>query len=120
MTQDKIKNIKLKDLGYSNFFENNFQSSEDKSLIPARVIAEHKETYILRNETSEFTAKITGKLMFSASSREEYPSVGDWVLISISDKDSATIHTILPRKTVLKRKSAGKSDIQIIASCLRN
>ncbi len=111
-----IKKIRLEDLGYSKFFKDNQKSTIDNNLIPALIIAEHKELYILRNETSEFSAKITGKMMFTASSREDYPAVGDWVLIIILDNKQAIIREILPRKTVLMRKSAGKSDTQIIAS----
>ena len=111
-----IKKIKLKDIGYSDFFEYNRKSTADNNLTPARIIAEHKELYILRNESSEFSAKITGKLMFTASSREDYPAVGDWVLIIVLDKKQAIIREILPRKTVLIRKAVGKSDSQIIAS----
>lgn len=113
---NNINKIKLEDLGYNNFFNNSLKSATDKNLVPARIIAEHKKLYILRNEVSEFSEKITGKMMFRASSREDYPAVGDWVLVTILDKEQAIIHEILPRKTVLKRKSAGKSDIQIIAS----
>ncbi len=112
-----INKITLEDLGYDSYFENTREAKTDNNFIPVRVIAEHKETYILRNEESEFSAKITGKMMYTAALREDYPAVGDWVLVSILDKDQAIIHEILPRKTVLKRKSAGdKSDIQIIAS----
>ena len=111
-----IKKIRLEDLGYSKFFKDNQRSTIDNNLIPALIIAEHKELYVLRNETSEFSAKITGKMMFTASSREDYPAVGDWVLIVILDKKHAIIREILPRKTVLMRKAAGKSDTQIIAS----
>ena len=100
---------RLEDLGYSDFFKNNQASVMDSSLAPARIIAEHRELYILRNETSELSAKITGKMMFTASSKEDYPAVGDWVLIRILNKKQALIHEILPRKTVLKRKSAGKN-----------
>ena len=107
---------RLEDLGYSDFFKNNQTSVMDSSLIPARIIAEHRELYVLRNEISELSAKITGKMMFTASSKEDYPAVGDWVLIRILNKKQAQIHKILPRKTVLKRKSAGKMDVQIIAS----
>ena len=89
---------------------------KDRSLIRARIIAEHKEAYVLKSGSAEWTAKITGKMRFAASSREDYPAVGDWVLITPLDKDQAVIHEILPRKTVLKRKSAGKTDVQIIAS----
>jgi ribosome biogenesis GTPase len=108
--------IKLDDLGYCDFFEDGRKANPNENFIPARIVAEHKEAYILRNATSEFSAKVTGKMMFTSSSREDYPAVGDWVLISKPEKDNTVIHEILPRKTVLKRKSVSKSDVQIIAS----
>lgn len=111
-----IKKLKLKDIGYSDFFEDNRKSTVDNTLTPARIISEHRELYVLRNETSELSAKITGKMMFTALSREDYPAVGDWVLITILDKKQAIIREILPRKTVLIRKSASRSATQIIAS----
>jgi ribosome biogenesis GTPase len=115
MKQD-IRKIKLKDIGYSDFFVNHYKQTTDKTLTPARIVAEHKELYILRNETAELSAKVTGKMMFTSSSRENYPAVGDWVLITILDKEQAIIHKILPRKTVLTRKSVSNSDKQLIAS----
>ena len=63
-----MEKIKLKNLGYSDYFENSYSSIDHQDLLPARIIAEHKGLYILRNETHEFSAKITGKMMFSASS----------------------------------------------------
>lgn len=111
---NNIDKITLEDLGYNEFF--NHRCSSDKDLVPARVIAEHKETYILRKENSEFSAKITGKMMHEATHREDYPAVGDWVLVSNLDEEQAIINKILPRKTILKRKVSGKSDMQIIAS----
>ena len=112
----KVNKIDLENIGYSAFFDNHYKSTNDKNLTPARIIAEHKEMYVLRNETSELSAKITGKMMFTALSRKDYPAVGDWVLITVLDENQAIIHEILPRRTVLKRKSADNSDIQIIAS----
>jgi ribosome biogenesis GTPase len=87
----------------------------------ARVIAEHRGSYIVKNASGEYLAKITGKQMFMASKREDYPAVGDWVLIEkLSDKD-AVIRKILPRKTILKKKYSNreenqKEEIQIIAT----
>jgi ribosome biogenesis GTPase / thiamine phosphate phosphatase len=111
-----MNKITLKDLGYSNYFENNPSSISQKDIMLARIISEHKGLYILRNEVHEFSAKITGKMMFTASSREDYPAVGDWVLTKKSDKNSYVIKEILPRKSILQRKSAGNFDSQIIAS----
>ncbi|MFH2137376.1 MAG: ribosome small subunit-dependent GTPase A [Candidatus Omnitrophota bacterium] len=111
-----IRKINLADIGYGEFFDNNRKNKENKTLTPARIIAEHKELYILRNETAELSARITGKMIFTASSREDYPAVGDWVLITVLDEEQALIHEILPRKTVLIRKSVSNSDKQLIAS----
>lgn len=113
---ENMKTIRLEDLGYGDFFENSRKANPDENFAPARIVAEHKEVYVLRNEISESFAKVTGKMMFTASSREDFPAVGDWVLIAMPEKDSAVIHEILPRKSVLKRKSITKSDAQIIAS----
>jgi ribosome biogenesis GTPase / thiamine phosphate phosphatase len=108
--------IDLEDIGYSDYFDNYCKNAENKNLAPARVIAEHKGSYILRNETSELSARIIGKMIFTASSREDYPAVGDWVLITVLDKEQAVIHEILPRKTVLARKAVNNSEAQLIAA----
>ncbi|MCK4905410.1 hypothetical protein KAS42_04120 [bacterium] len=47
----------------------------------ARVIAEHKESYIVKNTTNEYLAKIIGRQMFTALSKADYLAVGDWVSI---------------------------------------
>ena len=83
----------------------------------ARVIAEYKGAYKVKNENGEFLAKVTGKQMFDASSREDYPAVGDWVLIDELPEEQAVIREILPRHTIIKRKSVKeKMATQIIAT----
>lgn len=105
--------LKLEDLGYGDFFE----SRRGTDGFPvARIIAEHKEAYRVKNTEGEYLAKITGKQMFNALSREDYPAVGDWAAISDVGDERAVIHRVLPRKTILKRKCSGKNEIQIIAT----
>jgi len=82
----------------------------------ARVISEHKGAYNVINENGVFFAKVTGKHMFNASSREDYPAVGDWVIIDELPESQAVIREILPRKTIIKRKYNGKNDSQVIAT----
>ncbi|MDD5639353.1 MAG: ribosome small subunit-dependent GTPase A [Candidatus Pacebacteria bacterium] len=82
----------------------------------ARVIAEYKETYRVKDTNGEYPAKITGKQIFNAVKRKDYPAVGDWVVITIPDKEMAIIHEILPRKTILNKKYSNKQDVQIIAT----
>jgi ribosome biogenesis GTPase / thiamine phosphate phosphatase len=82
----------------------------------ARVIAEYKEAYRVKTTDGEYLAKITGKQIFDALKREDYPAVGDWVVISELDGEKAVIREILPRKSVLKKKYSNKRGIQIIAT----
>lgn len=105
--------LQLDDLGYDGFFES---SRGADGLAVARVIVEHKGAYRVKNAEGEYLARITGKQMFAASSREDYPAVGDWAEITDLGEEQAVIHRVLPRKTVLKRKSSGKNEIQIIAA----
>jgi len=92
----------------------------------ARVIAEYKGAYKVKKNSpaggGEFLARVTGKQMFDASSREDYPAVGDWVVIDELPEEQAVIREILPRKTVIKKthkdrsRIGGKNEMQIIAA----
>ena len=84
----------------------------------ARVTAVDRGQYIVRSEHGEVPAKATGKFMYSTESTIDMPCVGDWVCVDYQDsEDFASIHTILPRKSFLRRKSAGKSiKLQMIAA----
>lgn len=108
--------ITLEDLGYGEFFENHRKLLSLEDFLVARVIAEHKGAYKVKNENGEYLAKITGKQIFNASSREDYPAVGDFVAIISLDKELAIIRKVLPRRTIIKRKYSGKNDTQIIAA----
>jgi ribosome biogenesis GTPase / thiamine phosphate phosphatase len=84
----------------------------------ARVVAVHKDSCSISNGEIDVSAELVGKLMFGASSPIDYPAVGDWVLASFYDEDTfAIIHEVLPRKSLLKRKTPGKKvDFQLIAA----
>jgi ribosome biogenesis GTPase len=109
--------MRLKDFGYNNKLEkfrieNNFDSSEI-----GRVIAEHKERYIVMTIKGEFEAEITGNVRFTAKSREDFPAVGDWIALKNYDSDFAIIHKLFPRFSIIKRQAVSQfGDIQIIAT----
>jgi ribosome biogenesis GTPase len=113
---DETTKIKLEDLGYGGFFESERESLDLMEYSVARVIAEYREIYKVKDTNGEYLARITGKQIFDATKRADYPAVGDWVAVTISDNDAATIHKILPRKTMLTKKYTNKQDIQIIAA----
>lgn len=82
----------------------------------ARVVAQHRGKYRVRSDADEFWAEVTGKMMFSAAARTDYPIVGDLVVISELETGHAVIREILSRRTILCRKAAGKEDVQPIAA----
>lgn len=114
---ETINEMKLEDLGYNDKLEK-FRSDERlKDFEIGRVIAEHKERYVVRTEKGEFESEITGNLRFSAKSREDFPAVGDWVALTTYDSDFSIIHKILPRFSVISRQAVGQfGAIQIIAT----
>jgi ribosome biogenesis GTPase len=108
--------IKIEDLGYNEFFESNRKELKLDEFSVGRVTVEHKESYKVKNTNGEYLAKVTGKQIFNASSREDYPAVGDWVAITELNKEQAVINAIIPRKTIIKRKRNNRDEVQVIAS----
>jgi ribosome biogenesis GTPase len=110
--------IKIKKLGFNRWFQDRIDPEKMINYQIARVTTVHKESYIITNEKGDVPAEITGKLMFSANSLLDYPAVGDWVYAQFLDNDSfAVIHEIVPRKSLLKRKTSGKKiEFQLIAA----
>jgi ribosome biogenesis GTPase len=105
-------------LGWNEFFENQFQVYKNRGLIPTRVAAENKQRYILVTESGELTGEVTGKLLYSSATSAELPKTGDWVAAAVFEKEKkAIIHSMLERKTKLSRKAADrKTEEQIIAT----
>ncbi len=119
---DILKIIKIEDLGWDNFFQSKKAELGLGDFSVARVVAEYRGAYKVKNESGEFLAKITGKQMFNSETREDYPAVGDWVALDELDNEQAVIQVVLPRKSIIKRrfgdknKTGEKNDVQIIAT----
>ena len=114
---DKISNG-IETLGFEKWFLDNVDPVDLESFDIARVVAVHKDSYILNNGENDVFAELIGKMLFSAASPIDFPAVGDWVLATFYDKGSfSIIHNVLHRKSLLKRKTPGKRiDFQLIAS----
>ena len=100
--------MSINDLGYSDFFSDKVSVNEDTFSI-GRIVKVHKESYDISDGKSEYFGKLTGNMIYSSVHPEDFPIVGDFVLFQNFESDSlALIHKIIERRTLLKRKSAGK------------
>ena len=97
---------------------------------PARVVAVHKETAIVRGDVSgDRTATVSGRFRFDALAASDFPAVGDWVALEptaarAGADDPAVIAAVLPRRAAFVRSAADASrrtagnlaDEQVIAA----
>ncbi|NEO98775.1 MAG: ribosome small subunit-dependent GTPase A [Symploca sp. SIO2E9] len=110
--------MNLELLGWNSFFANNFEKYCQEGYTVGRVTLEHKNIYTVYTERGEVSAEVTGKMRYRTSSREDFPAVGDWVVISLTQTEKrAIIHVVLPRKSKFSRKTVGiKTEEQILAT----
>lgn len=85
----------------------------------ARVISQSKDIYRIATAESELYAEISGRFRFDHVHLEEYPAVGDFVMVDRVDEVSgnAIIHDVLPRKSAFSRTAVGSvGEAQVIAA----
>ncbi|WP_047999632.1 ribosome small subunit-dependent GTPase A [Lactiplantibacillus herbarum] len=81
-----------------------------------RVIEQHRELYRVISATGEYRAQVTGKLAHQLTATTAFPVVGDWVLMMVTDHESAVIEQVLPRQSALARGVVNGRDGQLIAT----
>jgi ribosome biogenesis GTPase len=109
--------VTLEDLGYNDILEEFRTRQNLENFQAGRIIAEHKERYIIRSEKREFEAQITGNMRHTARGRSDYPAVGDWVAFAPYDPGTAIIYSIFPRRSTIERQAVSKfGEKQIIAA----
>jgi len=106
----------LEELGWDAGWASVFEQLEDDNLIPARVAAQHRGSYVVWSEDGELRARAAGRMFYEHEVGAPIPAVGDWVTVTRADGD-ATITSILPRRTAFLRKRAGfDSTEQVLAA----
>lgn len=109
--------MEIADLGYKDELEKYRVDQNLNSFDLGRIIAEHKERYVIKTPSHEYDSELVGNLRFTAESRYDFPAVGDWVAFSEYDEGKALIHAIYPRSSIIERQAVGKTaQVQIIAT----
>jgi ribosome biogenesis GTPase / thiamine phosphate phosphatase len=108
----------LKSHGWDDHFESGFVSFWKEGFEAGRVLEESRQRFRVYTEHGEIHAEISGKFRFMACSREDYPAVGDWVVLRpLPGESRAIIEAVLPRKSQFVRKAAGKpTEAQVVGA----
>ena len=103
-------------LGWTDELEAAFTSYAERGFEPARVVAEHRGGYYVRNERGDRLGHARGRL------RDDeiwggMPAVGDWVVVVDAPGDHVAIEALLPRRTKVSRKTPWrKAEEHILAA----
>jgi ribosome biogenesis GTPase len=105
----------LAQFGWTDTFRQKWQQLETEGLIPARVVADFGTSLKIATPTI-LTAELSGKLAHYTN-REHVPKVGDWVAVRLSSNGNAVVEFVVPRRSEIARKVAGKQTMkQVIAA----
>lgn len=109
--------MKLSQLGNPQVVEKLQAEQQEQGYELGRIVAEHKGRYKVQTTNGERDAEIKGSLRYHTHIRTEYPAVGDWVFLSMSEDGVTLIQGVLPRKSALRRLAIGnEGEEQIIAA----
>jgi ribosome biogenesis GTPase len=121
--------ILMHNLGWDAGWDQAFAPFAAGGRRPARVVAVHKETAIVRGDVDrDRPAAVSGRFRYDALASSDFPAVGDWVALepaaAASAEDAAVIAAVLPRRAAFVRSAADSSrrtaghlvDEQVIAA----
>ena len=106
--------MSLSSWGHSAFFGSDLAEGETLG----RVLEEQRTQFTVITLDGRWSAQLSGRLLHPKTDRLERPVVGDWVVLRpVGNEKKAVIQSVLPRKTLLKRKAPGTDDaIQPLAA----
>jgi ribosome biogenesis GTPase len=115
-------------LGWDPGWSAAFLAQEAAGHHPARVIAAHRDAWVVATPRGTHDAVVSGRLRYEAFGPADLPAVGDWVAIATAaDADAhgpAVVHAVLPRRSAFRRfagdsnrSGSGRiSDQQVLAA----
>jgi len=120
VTTETAGTVRLAELGWDARWEALIAAEEDAGQVPARILREEKQLYLVCAAEGELLASVSGRFMNDALVPAEFPKVGDWVTATPRwNEGRGTIHRVLPRRNLLSRKEPwARTAEQVIATNL--
>src|SRR5580765_1481576 len=98
-------------LGWNAHWRGLFDPYLSQSLVPGRIVVEHRGAYRIETQHGEGPGALAGRLRHHASRRSDLPAVGDFVALRMPDSGAgdgpAVVEAVLPRRTAFVRRAAG-------------
>jgi ribosome biogenesis GTPase len=110
--------VQLDRLGWNPRLETAFAEHARAGLVPGRIALEHTHIYRVMTAAGELLARVSGRLRHRATTRADFPAVGDWVAVELpKDSGDARIAAVLPRHSRFSRRAAGDpTEEQVVAA----
>lgn len=108
---------KFESYGYIEFYKKQIQALNinEEDFFPARIIEVHRERYKIVTEFGENNAILKGSLFYN-NTNNEYPTIGDFVLVMRNSYGDDIIYKVLERKSKFSRMDTWNSKEQIVAA----
>ncbi len=108
----------LEALGCSPRWQALFEPHLARSLTLARVIRSDRGSALIATPAGVVRAKLSARLLKSATGSADLPAVGDWVAVLAPEGiDAPLIEVVLERASAITRGEPGKtSDVQVLAA----
>lgn len=98
----------LDHIGWNPQWQESFARLGQTDWQPARVSAEHLTGYEIMTGSGDLKAQLAGRLRQSLDPNSR-PAVGDFVAFKRDSAGNSIVEAVLPRKSALVRKSAGRT-----------
>jgi ribosome biogenesis GTPase len=94
----------LAELGWDPGWASAFRPHDATGWAPARVLAAHRDAWIVAAPDGDRDAVVSGRLRHDALGPADLPAVGDWVAAAgTRTTGTCVIHAVLPRRTAFRR-----------------
>ena len=95
--------VNLTQYGYTPFFMSQIHNNEEGNLVPARIIAVHRNFYRAVSSHGETGARLAGSFRHEITDSAGFPAVGDFVVLRHNASGDSIITAVLERKSKFSR-----------------
>ena len=103
--------------GWNDGFASSFRIYAEQGFVPARVVVEEKDAFVVRTADGEGHARLAGRFRQRRLGEDSLPTVGDFVALDVREGDWSLVQGVLPRETAFIRSDPSRATMtQVLAA----